>query len=148
MDRDHLLISSRLYRENCVQLSEDLYVKDLRILGRDLKDVIIVDNTPYAFAAQLDNGYPIVPFYDDKEDCELERFQIYLEELKAEDDIRVMNKQKFKLSNLSGLGIEEYAQYYRQTEKEKDTGKKKEVEESVEFAKLQQALKSFFKDPA
>lgn len=64
------LIHHRLYRESCVH-DESLgaYIKDLRIFeGVDLKDIFIVDNAIYSFSYQLDNGIPIIPFRDNKED--------------------------------------------------------------------------------
>jgi CTD small phosphatase-like protein 2 len=40
---------------------EGACIKDLRILrGRELKDIIIVDNATHSFAFQLDNGIPII----------------------------------------------------------------------------------------
>jgi CTD small phosphatase-like protein 2 len=40
-----------------------MYVKDLRILkDRDLKDIIVVDNSIISFAFNLDNGVPIKSF--------------------------------------------------------------------------------------
>jgi CTD small phosphatase-like protein 2 len=50
-----------------------VYVKDLRIFepSRRLEDIVIVDNAVYSFGYQLENGIPIIPFYDDKKDEEL-----------------------------------------------------------------------------
>ncbi len=36
-------ISHRLYRENCIIVNKIFYLKNLKILGRNLKDLIIVD---------------------------------------------------------------------------------------------------------
>lgn len=37
-----------------------VYVKDLRIIrDRDIKNIIIVDNSIISFAYQMDNGIPI-----------------------------------------------------------------------------------------
>lgn len=50
-----------------MQTEEGVYIKDLRIIkNRNLKDVVIIDNAVYSFGFQLDNGIPILPFYDDK----------------------------------------------------------------------------------
>jgi CTD small phosphatase-like protein 2 len=39
----------------------------LRILkNRDLETVLLVDNAAYSYYFQLENGIPIIPFYDDK----------------------------------------------------------------------------------
>jgi len=48
---------------------EGVHIKDLRVIGnRDLKDLVIVDNAAYSFGYQIDNGVPIIPFYDNKND--------------------------------------------------------------------------------
>ena len=36
-----------------------------------MEDIVIVDNAVYSFGFQLENGIPIIPFYEDKEDEEL-----------------------------------------------------------------------------
>jgi len=63
MDPEKLYFGDRrLYRGHCFK-SEEVYVKDLRIIhDRSLEDVIIVDNSILSFAAQLDNGVPICSF--------------------------------------------------------------------------------------
>ncbi len=63
----------RLYRESCVRSQDGVYVKDMRIFDkcRSLSDLVLVDNAVYSFGYQLENGIPIIPFYDDKEDEEL-----------------------------------------------------------------------------
>lgn len=43
-------------------------MKDLRVIDRDLKKLLLVDNAAYSYCFQLDNGVPIVPFYDNKVD--------------------------------------------------------------------------------
>jgi CTD small phosphatase-like protein 2 len=39
-----------LFRENCIITKEGYYIKDLRILNKDLKDIVIVDNLAYSYA--------------------------------------------------------------------------------------------------
>lgn len=38
------------------------------MLGRDLKNVVLVDNAAYSFGFQISNGIPIIPYYDNKSD--------------------------------------------------------------------------------
>jgi CTD small phosphatase-like protein 2 len=41
------LISYRFYRESCYKTEEGFYVKDLRVFGRDLSSILLVDNVNY-----------------------------------------------------------------------------------------------------
>ena len=71
---DHLdpkreLVSHRLFRSHCWQTGEGVYIKDLRVLrGRELANLLLVDNAAYSYFYQLENGVPIIPFYDDRQD--------------------------------------------------------------------------------
>lgn len=40
-------------------------------LGRPLKDVIIIDNSPSSYLFQPENGLPILSWYDEKNDTKL-----------------------------------------------------------------------------
>jgi CTD small phosphatase-like protein 2 len=79
MDPDKLLIHHRLYRQHC-SVVNDTYIKDLSLINRDLKDMVLVDNAAYSYAYQLSNGIPILPFYDGK-DYELSALEAYLNKL-------------------------------------------------------------------
>jgi len=75
---------------------EGVHIKDLRIfLNRNIQDIVIVDNACYSFGYQLDNGVPIIPFYDNKDDDELRSIIPYLKYL-ANHDIRETNRKTFK----------------------------------------------------
>ena len=50
------------YREHCIVL-ENNYVKDLTRIGRSLDSTIIVDNIPYHFKLQNENGINIKSFW-------------------------------------------------------------------------------------
>ena len=66
-----------------------------------LKDVVIVDNSVYSFAFQIDNGIPIIPFYNDKADEEMLHLVYYLNCLANVEDVRDQNRQAFELFKLS-----------------------------------------------
>lgn len=45
-----------------------MYIKDLRIINRNLSEVVLVDNAAYSYAFQLENGIPILPYYEGTND--------------------------------------------------------------------------------
>jgi len=50
IDPTGTLIDFRLYRQHCFETNEGIFIKDLRVIkNRDLKDVILVDNSVYSF---------------------------------------------------------------------------------------------------
>ena len=53
-----------LYRQHAT-VNNGEYIKDLSLLGRDLKNIIIVDDIPQVFKLQERNGICIKPFYGD-----------------------------------------------------------------------------------
>jgi CTD small phosphatase-like protein 2 len=66
-----------------------VYVKDLRVIAdRDMKDIVIVDNSIVSFAFQLSNGVPISAFVGQPNDEELLFMVTLLEEIYSFDDIR------------------------------------------------------------
>ena len=79
-------------------------MKDLGIFeGKDLRKVIIVDNTCSSFSNQLDNGVPIVPYFYREDDRELVKLRLFLLELyqimrRETDDVREVLKEYFKLA--------------------------------------------------
>ena len=77
----------RLFREHCTLINTS-FVKDLKKLGRDLKDVIIVDNSPMAYLLNNENGLPILTWFDDKNDKELFKLCPILEFLSTVPDVR------------------------------------------------------------
>ena len=82
----------RLFREHCT-LINTAFVKDLKRLGRDMKDIIIVDNSPVAYALNQYNGFPITSWFDDKNDYELLKIIPILEFLSYVPDVREFIKK-------------------------------------------------------
>ena len=74
-------------------------MKDLRIINRDLSKMVLVDNAAYSYGFQIDNGIPIIPYYEGKEDCELLMLKYYLSKLKTAEDVRDINRETFRLRN-------------------------------------------------
>ena len=60
------VIKHRLYRESCTlvvnEFNQPVFVKDLRIIGRPLESIVLVDNAPHTYLMQLSNGIPIIPY--------------------------------------------------------------------------------------
>lgn len=88
----HRVCHWRLYREACTRLSAG-YVKDLSRLGRDLKHVIIIDNSPICYSMQPDNAIPIQTWRDDVNDRELLDLIPILISLADVDDIPQVLRQ-------------------------------------------------------
>ncbi len=57
----------------------------------------MIDNSILSFAYHLDNGIPIIPFYDDKKDIELKNITLYLLENADKKDLTEINKKYFHL---------------------------------------------------
>ena len=53
---------SRLFRESCV-FHKGNYVKDLSKLGRDLPQIIIVDNSPASYIFHPENAVSTCQYY-------------------------------------------------------------------------------------
>jgi len=82
----------RLYREACTRFAAG-YAKDLSKLGRDLKHVIIIDNSPICYSLQPDNAIPIQTWRDDVNDRELLDLIPILISLADVDDIPQVLRQ-------------------------------------------------------
>ena len=118
MKASQKLIEFRLYRNHCIRTQEGIYIKDLRILkNRDLSSVILVDNAVYSFGFQLDNGVPIIPYYDDKEnDEELMHLIYYFNCIHESSDVRIQNRKAFQLRDLQELNINHQLKLMNQVE--------------------------------
>lgn len=94
----------RLYRSNCVKVSTEngpVYVKDLRVIRNvPLSNMVLIDNSVLSFAFHLENGIPILPFYSNKDDNEMESLKNYLTKLSKYDNIVEYNSNMFNLKSL------------------------------------------------
>jgi RNA polymerase II subunit A small phosphatase-like protein len=66
----HKVIHHRLFRESCYN-HQGNYVKDLSQIGRDLKDTIIIDNSPTSYIFHPQHAVPISSWFSDAHDNEL-----------------------------------------------------------------------------
>eukprot|EP00180_Rhodochaete_pulchella_P000180 Plantae.Rhodophyta-Rhodochaete_pulchella.ctg1119.p1 GENE.Plantae.Rhodophyta-Rhodochaete_pulchella.ctg1119~~Plantae.Rhodophyta-Rhodochaete_pulchella.ctg1119.p1 ORF type:complete len:300 (+),score=36.75 Plantae.Rhodophyta-Rhodochaete_pulchella.ctg1119:1547-2446(+) len=80
-------VRHRLFREHCVYVGGN-YIKDLSLLGRDVKRVIIIDNSPITYALQPENAIASVSWVNDMEDRQLDEFIETLDRAKNLKDVR------------------------------------------------------------
>ena len=95
----------RLFREHCTFIN-NIFVKDLKRLGRDLKDIIIVDNSPFSYSFHPDNGLPILSWFEDKNDRELNNITPLLIFLSKVNDVREYIPKLVVNNTISYLNIE------------------------------------------
>ena len=67
IERDESIFKYKLYRQH-VTIRDDEYLKDLSRIGREIENMIIVDNMPQNFNLQKENGIFIKSFYGDDND--------------------------------------------------------------------------------
>jgi len=78
------------------------------IKNRRLEDIVLVDNNIFSFAFQLENGIPVVPFFDDSSDMELAFLRQYLlEHVLSCENVREENSRSFELEKLVEIAREE-----------------------------------------
>ena len=134
--------SFRLFREHCTLLNSS-FVKDLKKLGRNLKDVIIVDNSPMAYLLNSDNGLPILTWFDDKNDKELFKIIPILDFLSSVPDVRdyihkivINNEISYDIAKKV---IKEFNEKYKKAKNEKeakdlDGRANNNIEENIEIS--------------
>jgi Dullard-like phosphatase family protein len=81
------LCRHRLYREHCTFMY-NVFIKDLKRLGRNMEDILILDNSPISYLFQKQNALPIRTWLDDRNDIELYKYLRLLEYLAKVDDVR------------------------------------------------------------
>jgi CTD small phosphatase-like protein 2 len=82
--------------------------------------MLLVDNAAYSYLYQLENGIPIVPFYEDKDDEELLHLVRYVHEItalqeKTQMTLRDLNHRYFQLTAYMGCeNIEMLGNLYKE----------------------------------
>ncbi|KAF2156929.1 NIF-domain-containing protein [Myriangium duriaei CBS 260.36] len=79
----HNVVHHRLFRESCYN-HQGNYVKDLSQVGRDLRDTIIIDNSPTSYIFHPQHAVPISSWFSDAHDNELLDLIPVLEDLAGE----------------------------------------------------------------
>jgi len=95
----HKVVKYRLFREACSNYKGN-YVKDLNKLGRELKSVVIIDNSPSSYLFHPENAVPCESWFDDETDTELEDLIPILKDMSTVDNVRIFldaNKRDGKM---------------------------------------------------
>ena len=90
IEKNGKIFAKRLYRQHAT-LMNNIYLKDLTRLGRDLSKIIIVDNMPQNFSLQKENGILIKNYFgEDKYDTTLSDLTPILLKIasKPDNDVR------------------------------------------------------------
>jgi len=80
------VVHHRLFREACTNYKGN-FVKDMSRLGRDIKKVLIIDNSPTSYMFHPENAIPCETWYDDEHDTELLDLLPLLEALTKVDNV-------------------------------------------------------------
>ncbi|XP_044487938.1 carboxy-terminal domain RNA polymerase II polypeptide A small phosphatase 1-like [Mangifera indica] len=88
-----------LYRSSTVSTYALEHVKDLTCLSKDLCRVVIVDNNPFSFLLQPQNGIPCIPFStgQPRDDQLLEVILPLLKHLSLQKDVRPVLYKRFRM---------------------------------------------------
>jgi RNA polymerase II subunit A small phosphatase-like protein len=79
----HNVVHHRLFRESCYNHNGN-YIKNLSQLGRPLKDVIIIDNSPASYLLHPQHAIPVSSWFSDIHDNELVDMIPFLEDLASD----------------------------------------------------------------
>ncbi|KAI1315985.1 hypothetical protein EDD11_010567 [Mortierella claussenii] len=82
----HRVIKHRLFRESCFNHKGN-YVKDLSVIGRDLNNTIIIDNSPASYIFHPTNAVPISSWFNDPHDTELLDLIPFLADMTVVDNV-------------------------------------------------------------
>lgn len=89
LDPYNIIFKKRYYRNSCIYSSKNqTLIKDITIIGNDMKSIAIIDNTPMSYSMQPENGIPIISWYNDKNDNELLKLIPILNIISESEDVR------------------------------------------------------------
>ena len=91
-------IKFRLCRKHSINKNNDIYLKDLSLLGRDLSKIIIIDDLAKNYKLQQDNGLPITSWKGDINDTTLKDLIPILQKI-VEDNVEDVKKIIVKIKN-------------------------------------------------
>ncbi|EGR29999.1 protein kinase domain protein [Ichthyophthirius multifiliis] len=114
LDPEKKYITQKFYRQHC-KVNEKGYVKDLRLLCKNLKDVIIIDNLQNSFSLNYQNGIQIKDFINSKKDQELQNLQPFLIYMSQQNDVRDIRQWKQKYDQQQNSIIQQFQNKNYQT---------------------------------
>eukprot|EP00210_Caulerpa_lentillifera_P007588 g7248.t1 len=99
LDPESSTFDGSLYRDSTVQTVFHDHVKDLSYLGRDPRYTVLVDNNPFSFLCQPDNGILCQSFYGDPMDQHLlQEVLPMLKLLTYVNDVRPFLRQRYNIA--------------------------------------------------
>merc|ERR1712038_1615794 len=99
-DEEFIPIYNRLYRNDTIESHDKERLKDLRLLGRDMKRTMLIDNSLVAVRAAPTNTLLVEDFYGDPLDEQLESIWDFVAALDDLPDIRPALKMSLKASGV------------------------------------------------
>ncbi|GBE59248.1 Dullard-like phosphatase domain containing protein [Babesia ovata] len=103
-------IRGRFFRDYCTHWN-GCYIKDLDIFDRDLKDIVIIDNTPVSYYLQPNNAIPISSWHDNRNDRELVQLLPFLRKLSTASDVVPLLSERYPSNELNSDISRRRAQY-------------------------------------
>ncbi|CAJ0824597.1 843_t:CDS:2, partial [Entrophospora sp. SA101] len=89
IDPENKYFCKRFYRESCILYKQNRFIKDLGVVGSDLKKVCMIDDNYTSFAFHKENGIKLVKWTQNNDDDEVLLHLIsYLESMKDYEDVR------------------------------------------------------------
>ncbi|XP_063770367.1 CTD small phosphatase-like protein 2 isoform X2 [Pseudophryne corroboree] len=99
LDPQKKLIRHRLYQDHCVCVAGH-YVKDLRVLNRDLAKTVALDTVAYTLPYHITNRIPVHRWTGSRRDKELVFLLPALEQMTHVDDVRLRISSRFHVNEL------------------------------------------------